>query len=120
MQKPPTGIVFANDASYLLAGGLGGLGRSISRWMVSNGARNLIFVSRSGASSPDAIKFVNDLTAAGVRVRVLSCDIEDEQKFSMSLSSTLETMPPIRGVIQAAMVLKDQVFFNMSFESFMN
>src|SRR5271169_5663950 len=103
MPKPSSGIAFQSDASYLLSGGLGGLGRSISRWMISNGARNLIFVSRSGASSPEAIKHVNELTTAGVRVQVLSCDIVDEQKFALSLSLALKTMPPIRGVIQAAM-----------------
>lgn len=120
MPKPPSGISFANNASYLLAGGLGGLGRSISRWMISKGARNLIYVSRSGASTPETIKFVDDLTAAGVRLQVLSCDITDEQKLCTSLSSTMKTMPPIRGVIQGAMILKDQVFFNMSFETYMN
>jgi short-subunit dehydrogenase len=88
--------------------------------MVANGARNLIYVSRSGASSSEAIKFVDGLTAAGVRVQILSCDLADEKKLSAALSSTLQTMPPIRGVIQGAMVLKDQVFSNMSFETFMN
>lgn len=88
--------------------------------MISKGARNLIYVSRSGVSSPEAIQLVNDLIAAGVCVQVLSCDITDEQKLSASLSSTLETMPPLRGVIQGAMVLKDQVFSNMSYETFMN
>jgi short-subunit dehydrogenase len=120
MPKPPSGITFPSDASYLFAGGLGGLGRSISHWMVSNGARNLIYASRSGTSSPEAMKFVNGLTAAGVRVQVLSCDIADEPKLSASLSLALKTMPPIRGVIQGAMVLKDQIFSNMSFETFMN
>jgi KR domain/Phosphopantetheine attachment site len=88
--------------------------------MVTKGARNLIYVSRSGASSPESIKFINDLSSAGVRVEVLSCNIADEQKLSASLNLALETMPPIRGVIQGAMVLKDQVFFNMSFETYMN
>jgi hypothetical protein len=88
--------------------------------MVSRGARNLIYVSRSGASSLEAINFVNDLTATGVHVQVLSCDITDEQKLCTSLRSVLKTMPPLRGVIQGAMVLKDQIFFNMTFETFMN
>jgi len=120
MPKAAESITFSSDASYLLAGGLGGLGRSISHWMVSNGARNLIYVSRSGASSSEAIKFVNSLTAAGVRVQVLKCDVANEEKLSTSLSSALKTMPPLRGVVQGVMVLKDQVFSNMSFDTFMN
>src|SRR5436190_13027985 len=120
MPKIPKSITFPSEASYLLAGGLGGLGRSVSHWMVSHGARNLIYVSRSGASSPEASKFVDSLKAAGVRAGVLSCDISDDQKLSECLGSALKTMPPLRGVIQGAMVLKDQIFSNMSYDTFMN
>ena len=120
--KPRLGeiISFPSDASYLLAGGLGGLGRSISQWMVANGARNLIFVSRSGASSGEARKLVQDLISNRVRVIVLCCDISDEERLSTALASAMKTMPPIRGVIQGAMVLKDQIFSNMDAETFKN
>jgi D-arabinose 1-dehydrogenase-like Zn-dependent alcohol dehydrogenase len=43
---------FRSDRSYLLIGGLGGLGRSVATWMVENGACNLIFLSRSARDSP--------------------------------------------------------------------
>jgi shikimate 5-dehydrogenase len=39
------------DYSYLLVGGLGGIGRSIARSLALNGAKHLIFISRSGRSS---------------------------------------------------------------------
>ncbi len=108
------------DASYLLAGGLGGLGRSISRWLVSRGARNLIFVSRTGISTPEGAELIEQLRLAGVAHTILQCDIADEERLSACLSSALKTMPPLRGVIQGAMVLKDQVFANMSFDAFVN
>src|SRR5467141_182702 len=120
MPKALEDVKFRSDASYLLSGGLGGLGRSISRWMVRNGARNLIFVSRHGASSSRAIDLIEELNAAGVHSSVLLCDISDEEKLSKALATALESMPPVRGVIQAAMALKDQVFSNMSFDTFMN
>lgn len=120
MPKPPTGVKFRSDASYLLAGGLGGIGRSLSLWMVANGARNLIHISRSGISSDAAQEVVDKLTDLGVQVKVLQCDIADEAKLSESLGTALKTMPPIRGVIQGAMVLKDQIFSDMAHDTFTN
>ncbi|KAL2164963.1 hypothetical protein VTH06DRAFT_259 [Thermothelomyces fergusii] len=116
----PKRLVFPGDASYLLAGGLGGLGRSISRWMVRHGARNLIYVSRKGVASSEAAKLIDELHSAGVRTEVLQCDVGDEERLSQCLGAVLKTMPPIRGVIQCAMVLKDQIFANMSFDTFIN
>lgn len=120
MPPPPKGAKFHPDASYLLAGGLGGIGRSVSTWMVANGARHLIFLSRSGVSSDAARELVASLTAAGVRVEVLQCDIADEARLFSSLQDALTRMPPIRGVLQGAMVLRDQIFANMTYETFMS
>jgi len=118
MPKLVEEISFPSDASYLLAGGLGGLGRSITRWMARRGARNFIFVSRHGASSQQASALLRELGAMGVNSAVLECDIADEAALSTALSGVLTSMPPLRGVIQGAMVLKDQIFANMPHETF--
>ncbi|OBT78885.1 Type I Iterative Polyketide synthase (PKS) [Pseudogymnoascus sp. 05NY08] len=120
MPQPLKGAKFHADASYLLAGGLGGIGRSLSMWMVANGARNLIFVSRSGVSNDAARELVSTLMGKGVRVEVIQCDIADEVRLFDSLNASLRTMPPIRGVIQGAMVLRDQIFANMPYETFVS
>ena len=88
--------------------------------MVNNGARNLIYVSRSGAGSSETAAFVQDLTVRGVRVEILKCDIANEAALTQALDPVLESMPPIRGVIQGAMVLKDQMFTNMTHDTFIN
>ncbi|KAI0901837.1 putative polyketide synthase [Annulohypoxylon nitens] len=106
------------DASYMIVGGFGGLGRSLSRRMVSQGAKNLIFVSRSGDKSPEAISLVDELQSSGVTVKVLAVDITSGDRLKASLDETLNKMPPIRGIIQAAMVLEDRIFVNMSHETF--
>ncbi|KAK7754515.1 Type I Iterative PKS [Diatrype stigma] len=112
-------ITFREDASYLLAGGLGGIGRSISKWMVKNGARHFIYVSRRGLAPPKAAKFVQELESTGARTAVLQCDVADEKKLRECLSEALTTMPPIRGVINGAMDLRDSIFTNMPYDSFM-
>ena len=115
-QKPPPSISLDASASYLLAGGLGGLGRSIARWLVNHGAKNLIFISRSGAASPEARALIDSLDSSNIRTCILRCDISDSLEVSDLLSTTLQTFPPIKGVIQGTMTLNDSLFTNMTAE----
>ncbi|KAL7937160.1 putative polyketide synthase [Trichoderma chlorosporum] len=108
---------FEADASYLIAGGSGGLGRAIAKWMVSHGAKNLIIPSRSGASSKAAKEMVEELTARGINIVTPKCDVASEEELSDALDDCSRTMPPIKGCINAAMVLQDAVFqSSMTFE----
>ena len=100
-----TGSILNPDASYLLVGGLGGLGRATALWMTNHGARNLIFASRSGLAKQEARELVKELKERGVTVAVFSCDISDPSQLAYSLAQA-NSMPPIRGVIQGAMVLQ--------------
>lgn len=100
------------DATYLIAGGFGGLGRAISRWLVNRGARNLILISRSGASKPEAKALVAELESKGVHVKGLACDVADTDRLRRSLDECAQEMPPVAGCIQASMVLtvRSQLF----------
>ncbi|KAI0551232.1 hypothetical protein F4679DRAFT_145449 [Xylaria curta] len=105
---------FNPGASYIIAGGFGGLGRAIIKWMVDRGARHLIILSRSGPVSESAAELVSRLTSQGVMVFAPKCDASS----TTSLAEVLQTckaqgMPPIKGCINAAMVLQDAVFENM-------
>ena len=106
----PRPLVFRKDASYVLAGGLGGLGRSIATWMVDKGVKNLVFMSRSGTKKEEARLVVEDLRASGVSVSVYSCDVGNEEQVRDIFNKCEQTLPPIRGVIQGAMVLQVHEF----------
>ena len=85
---------------------MGGLGRSTARWMANRGVKHLILLSRSGARSAVALALVEELETRGVQVKALACDVTKTNSLSMTLASCAETMPPIKGVIQASMVLR--------------
>ncbi|KAH8799173.1 hypothetical protein F5884DRAFT_905619 [Xylogone sp. PMI_703] len=108
---------FEADATYVLSGGFGGLGRSIARWMVSRGARNLVFMSRSGATRKPAEKLVRELESRGCRVIAEPCDVSSEESMRKLLNSC-KALPPIKGCIQAAMQLKDMTLGTMTFEDY--
>ncbi|EFQ36694.1 KR domain-containing protein [Colletotrichum graminicola] len=103
-------------ASYLIIGGLGGLGRSLATEFIASGARNIAFVSRSGDSKPEAKTTVDQLIACGANVKVYRADVSDRPSFTAAMRQHSEDMPPIKGVIQMAMVLRDVVFEKMKYE----
>ena len=90
----------------MIAGGLGGLGRVIVRWFVERGARNLILLSRSGEDDAYAEEVAIESSVSAAHVVTPSCDISDERALADVLNFFSERMPPIKGCIHAAMVLK--------------
>ena len=86
---------------------MGGIGRSICQRLVKHGARNLILLSRSAQSQVIGAKqFLKKLADAGCRVAVRSCDITNKPDLARVIEECEQDLPPIRGIIQAAMVLK--------------
>ncbi|KAL2061047.1 hypothetical protein VTL71DRAFT_9099 [Oculimacula yallundae] len=104
------------DATYVLVGGLGGLGRSLAVFMVKHGAKHLAFLSRSGAVSERQVEFMATLTAEGVDAKAYACDICDKSQLISVLQQCAQEMPKIRGVIQGAAVLRDAIFENMKYD----
>ncbi|QVM05380.1 Type I Iterative PKS [Coccidioides posadasii str. Silveira] len=106
---------FSPDASYLLVGGVGGIGCSIARWMADQGAKNVIILSRSAGRSEQAAALVDELSQVGCRVKAVSCNVSSGSGLADSLRQCQEDgLPPIRGVIQGAMVLKDTLLERMT------
>ncbi|KAH8195328.1 hypothetical protein TruAng_010496 [Truncatella angustata] len=107
---------FDVDATYLLVGCLGGLGRSLAGWMMKLGARRFTFLSRSGADSKSAAKLVEDLQAAGAEIQIVRGDATSRSDVERAVAG-VPSQYPIKGVIHAAMVLRDGLFHSMTFES---
>ncbi|OKL57046.1 hypothetical protein UA08_07371 [Talaromyces atroroseus] len=118
LPRDKSGELLRNDMSYLLVGGLGGIGRATASWMIDRGAKFIIFANRSGLSREESKDTIRQLEAKGAKVAVYSCDIIDESDVIGMVKSASREMPPIKGVIQAAMVLRDTLIENMSFEEF--
>ena len=91
------------DHSYLLVGGLGGLGRAVSTWMVEQGARHLIFLSRSAESDSESQGFLEELYSQGCEVQLVAGSISNLADVERAVQSATK---PIAGVINLSMVLK--------------
>jgi short-subunit dehydrogenase len=74
--------------------------------MASRGAKNLILLSRTGATRESAMELVADLEAKQVNVATPPCDVTNAETLESALNKCLTHMPPIKGCIQGSMVLK--------------
>lgn len=106
-----------SDSTYLITGGLGGLGLNIAKWMIDIGARHLVLVGRK-AISKDASEQLSKLKETGAEVIVLAADISKESDVQNLLAVIAESLPPLRGIIHLAGVIDDGVLLRQDWERF--
>lgn len=107
-------VMLNASASYLLVGGLGGLGRSIVTWMVQHGARHLTVLSRgAGTGSPTEIDFMRMLKSMGCTVQLVRGSVTDLDEVERAVE---KTVAPLSGTVQTSMVLRDKGFPSMTID----
>ncbi|QSQ15452.1 type I polyketide synthase [Myxococcus landrumensis] len=109
----------AADGTYLITGGLGGLGLQVARWLIGQGARSLVLLGR-GAPSADADLALGELREAGARVEVVRADVSVPEDVARAMAVVDGGMPPLKGVVHAAGLLDDGVLLNLTEERFAN
>ncbi len=107
-------LVCNPDASYLVTGGLSGFGLRTATWLVEKGARSLVLISRSANVSDDSQKIIEKLQEQGVRIFTRACDVSDQSALTRLISEIQNEIPPLKGLVHAAMVLDDGLIRNMS------
>jgi NADPH:quinone reductase-like Zn-dependent oxidoreductase/NADP-dependent 3-hydroxy acid dehydrogenase YdfG/acyl carrier protein len=105
---PRPGFQVRPDGTYLITGGLGGLGLEAARWLVEHGARNLLLLGRRASSTVSSPE-LEALRAQGVRVEVMRADVSDARRLAEVLELTRGEMPRLRGVLHCAGVLDDGI-----------
>ncbi|KUL87368.1 hypothetical protein ZTR_04649 [Talaromyces verruculosus] len=108
-----------SDATYIVVGGLGGLGKRIVLWMAERGAKNIVTFSRSGTMNEQALSLVKSAKELGTTVYVKKCDVGDEEQLKQVMSELKDKLPPIRGIVQSAMILQDSVFDEMTYQQWL-
>jgi acyl transferase domain-containing protein/NADPH:quinone reductase-like Zn-dependent oxidoreductase/aryl carrier-like protein len=108
------------DATYLITGGTGGLGRSITRRLIDQGATNIVLVSRRGnVQSADLDAVIEHGEMNDAKVFITKCDVVEEGQIQELVKTVKDQgMPPIRGVIHGAMFLKDALFEMQTYDEY--
>ncbi|KAJ7879268.1 hypothetical protein B0H14DRAFT_2341509, partial [Mycena olivaceomarginata] len=114
--------LFHPNKSYILLGGIGGLGVDLAVWMYKHGAQHIILTSRRGIVSLDPGKDVEALSKIAylqscdqLELQLVKSDATDESALSLLITSLRF---PIGGCFQLTLVLSDQLFLNQSQDTF--
>jgi myxalamid-type polyketide synthase MxaD len=99
------------DGTYLITGGLGGIGLEVAFWMAKQGARSLALLGRS-APSPQVRARLNELEQAGVSVKVLSADVMDPAALGCALAEARRESA-LKGIVHAAGVVDDGALLDL-------
>ncbi len=111
---PRAPLALASDGSYLIAGGLGGLGREIATWMLAAGAGHVLLLSRSD----DKDGFARRVDPAGRRLSFARADVTDFESVKRAVALCGTKLPPLRGVINCAAVLDDGILGDLTWPRF--
>ena len=126
----PERVSIRPDATYLITGGLGGIGLIAARWLVIHGARHLVLAGRSslpprlewqGVSSGTVegarISAIRELEKLGADVQTLVVDMGNDTSVTGMISQCLDPdRPPLRGVFHAAGVTQNQLLTDQTAE----
>jgi NADPH:quinone reductase-like Zn-dependent oxidoreductase/pimeloyl-ACP methyl ester carboxylesterase/NAD(P)-dependent dehydrogenase (short-subunit alcohol dehydrogenase family)/acyl carrier protein len=112
----PRAVKLDASATYLITGGLGGLGLVIARGLVERGARRLLLVSRN-APAGEAQRKLEEMRQMGATVATAQADMSDAARVA-ELIAAIPPELPLKGVIHAAGLLDDGLLVNQSPERF--
>ncbi len=110
--------LFRPDGTYLITGGLGGVGLRTAQWMVERGARHLVLMGRRGVPE-EAEATLQAMRETGASVCVLKGDVAQEEHLENALVQIRREMPPLRGVFHSAVVLDDSILLQLNRERFL-
>ena len=102
----------ADDATYLITGGLGAVGLRLAQWLVDRKAGHIALMSRRPASAAVAERIAAWNTAS-TRVTTVCADVTDAVSLQSALLDIQQHAPPLRGVFHAAGVLDDGILCDM-------
>ena len=117
---PPEQVeVFRPDGSYIITGGLGGLGLFLADKMASAnggaGAGRIVLSSRSQPSQM-ALETIQLIRATGSDIVVECGDIADADTAERLVAAATASGLPLRGVLHAAAVVEDATLTNITDE----
>ncbi|PWY75027.1 fatty acid synthase S-acetyltransferase [Aspergillus heteromorphus CBS 117.55] len=104
---------FSPTKSYLLVGGYGGIGRLLVTWIVTQGARHLVVMSRSAGQSQSDQSFTKELESQGCTVTIVHGSVEDMNSVKQAVSASEH---PLAGVVNLSLVLQDEFLAKMSYD----
>lgn len=118
LRNPPlAGSRLRQDRTYLVTGGMGGIGCLVADWLTERGAGTIVLNGRRGPDTA-ADENIQELRARGVNVCVEIADVADAAAVDSMLARIDASLPPLGGIIHSVGVLYDGVIENQTWGQF--
>jgi acyl carrier protein/NADP-dependent 3-hydroxy acid dehydrogenase YdfG len=121
---------FVADGTYLVTGGLGGLGLIVAEWAARQGAGQLVLTGRRGLPPRDRwanlpndsdaarqVAAIRMMEARGTRVEAISADVSNPEQMAALFSRFGKSLPPLRGIFHCAAVIEPRLLSAIDIES---
>lgn len=118
VSKKNNTLKISKNGTYVISGGLGGLGLELSKWLVEQGAGTLVLLSRSGPKTEEQEATLRVLRDKGTLIKTPKLDISDYSSLETLFKDFESSIPPIKGIIHAAGTLEDGFTLQQTHESF--
>ncbi|KYN01673.1 PREDICTED: fatty acid synthase-like [Cyphomyrmex costatus] len=106
------------DRSYIILGGLGGIGLELTDWLILRGARNVVLISRNGIKNGYQRMKIRIWKSYGVNVLIIKNINVADLKGCGYLLRTAEKEAPVDAIFNLGVVLKDGILKNQTAETF--
>jgi len=114
LERPAAAPVVRTGGTYLITGGLAGIGSYLGGWLLERGAGRVVLLGRS-APSPETNATIATWREAGADVVVRRADVTQYEEVAAAVR---DAGPSLRGVIHCASVLDDAPIGELSWERF--
>jgi len=101
-QPAATPLTLRKDATYLVTGGLGGVGMEIAGYLAAHGAGHLVLTSRRSPSEAAQLRIDAMRDEHGCDVRVVAADVANPHDVARLVTTLQADLPPLAGVVHAA------------------
>jgi NAD(P)-dependent dehydrogenase (short-subunit alcohol dehydrogenase family)/acyl carrier protein len=113
-------VTIESAATYLITGGLGGLGLKVAQWLVDQGAEHLVLIGRRGIADKNetAKEFVAQMQKQGVEIVVAKTDVANQAAMTEMMEMIRASLPPLKGVVHTAGLIDDGILQQLSRDRF--
>ena len=110
-------LPIVRPGAYLIAGGLGGLGVLLTRWLAERGAGRVVLNGRRGTATPEVAAALEEIRARGTEVEIVAGDVATPGVAEELVAAATSGGLKLHGVVHAAAVLADQAVLNLDAET---
>jgi acyl transferase domain-containing protein/acyl carrier protein len=105
------------DGSYLITGGLGGIGLLTARWLADRGAKHIVLAGRRPPND-EAKRMIEELNQIDVQVYLMSVDLSSQIQVTNMMREISKKCPPLRGIVHGAGILDDGIVLQQDWSRF--